>query len=125
MGFRRVSIAPTMLDWLSRDDLEIFFCRFVLDFVPGVSAEELRAHARAFVGNEVTWGRGNISIDMVKQFIMHRISSFCAAELFDESWDPKVAVVIPPQLQHRFFEHLGLQGPAEQHLGAYPAVGSL
>ena len=122
--FRRVSMAPTMLDGLSPEDLEIFFCCFALDFVPGCSEEELQAHARAFVGNKATWGRGAISIDMVKQFIMGRISSFCVAELFDNCQGPKAAVVVPPRLHRRFFEYLCEEGPAQQHLSAYPPVGS-
>ena len=122
--FRRISIAPTMLDWLSPDDLETFFCRFLLEFVPGCSEEELRGHARAFVGNKATWGRGTISIDMAKQFIMGRISGFCAAELFGDCPDPKAAVVVPAPLQQRFFEYLCQEAPAQQHLSAYPHVGS-
>ena len=120
--FRRVSIAPIVLDWLSSDDLVILFCRFVSGFVPDCSEQELRDYAWAFVGNSATWGRGTISIDMVKQFIMQRISSCFAAELFGDSPDPRADVVVPASLRQRFFERLGQEEAAKEHLSAYPIV---
>ena len=121
--FRRISIAPTVLDWLSTEDLQHFFCRFVLDFVPDCPEDELRGRAKQFVSNPNTWGCGKISIDMVKQFLMQRISTFGAAELSEDSIRPGSAFRVPLQGRTGFFDHLCQEDPAALHLKSYPPVG--
>ena len=121
--FRRISIAPIFLDWLSTHDLQKLFRHFVLEFVPGSTEEELHEQGRRFISNANTWGRGGISIDMVKQFLMKRISSFRAAKLSTDNLEPGTAFIVPSQLRQRFFDHLCENGPAISHLESYPPVG--
>lgn len=121
-AFRRISIAPIVLDWLSTEDLHTFFMHFVLDFVPGCLEEDLQHYAKQFTSSN-TWGSGTISIDMVKQFLMQRISTFRAAELSDDSFGPDQPFIVPSSLRKSFFDHLCAEEPAQQHLKSYPVVG--
>ena len=96
--------------------------RFVLEFVPGCTEEELRGQGSRFVSNANTWGRGGISIGMVKQFLMKRISIFRGAELSKDRLEPGAAFTVPPQLRKQFFDQLCENEPAIAHLESYPLV---
>ena len=63
--FRRISIAPIFPDWLSTDDLQKLFCRFVLEFVPGCTEEELHEQGTRFVSNLV-WAHQQCNFLKVK-----------------------------------------------------------
>ena len=107
----------------SAKDLQYFFHRFVLDFVPGCSDEYLQARAKQFIGKSNTWGSDSISIDMVKQFLMQRISAFRAAQLSNGSVRPGTTFVVPKDMQSHFFDYLCEEEPAIKHLDCYPDVG--
>jgi hypothetical protein len=64
-----------------------------------------------------------ISIDMAKQFLMKRISSFRAEKLTEELMVPGMPFVVPSERQSSFLEYLCQSGPAHEHLSAYPDVG--
>ena len=121
--FRRISIAPTILDWLSAEDLQNFFVQFVVAFVPDCDKNELRSYSARFVDVGGPWGSGAVSIDMAKQFLMKRISSFRAEELAEQLVGPGMPFVVRFEKQSRFFEYLCQIGPAVEHLSAYPDVG--
>ena len=121
--FRRISIAPTVLEWFSTEDLQNFFCRLVLDFVPDCPEDELRDRANQLARTPSTWGCGRISIDMVKQFLMQRISSFGAVKFSEDSIRPGSAFRVPLQERKDFFDNLCEEDPAALHLKSYPPVG--
>ena len=120
--FRRISIPKIILDWLSADDLQAFFYNFILDFVPGCPAEELKNSAQRFTDSNGPWDSG-VSIDMVKQFLMQRISSFRGQELSEDVADPWSPFIVPVAMRRRFFDYLCQEGPAREHLMSYPRVG--
>ena len=120
--FRRISIPKIILDWLSADDLQAFFYNFILDFVPGCPAEELKNSAQRFTDSNGPWDSG-VSIDMVKQFLMQRISSFRGQELSEDMADPWSPFIVPVAMRRRFFDYLCQEGPAREHLMSYPRVG--
>ena len=120
--FRRISIPPINLDWLSADDLQAFFFNFVLDFVPGCPKEDLMISAARFTLSDDTWNSG-ISIDMFKQFLMQRISTFRAGELSEDIADPWSPFIVPVAMRARFLDYLCQVDPARAHLTSYPRVG--
>ena len=86
--------------------------------MPGCTEEELHEQGRRFVSNANSWGRGGISIDMVK-----RMFSFRAAALSKDSLEPGAAFIVPQQLRNSFFDQLCEDEPAIAHLESYPLVG--
>lgn len=124
--FRRIAITTT-LDWLSPEDLQVFFARFLLEFVPGCPAHELEARAKQFVQPDSPWSgeRGHrISIDMAKQFLMLQISSFRASEMSDRLTGPNEPFYVPIELRGRFFDHLCDSSGGRRYLSAYPPVSA-
>jgi len=120
--FRRISIAPTILDWLSTEDLQTFFVNFIVAFVPDCDKSELRSCSVNFV--QGPWVSGVISIDMVKQYLMNRISSFRADELAEQSVGQDGPFVVRRDKQSCFFQYLCQLNPANKHISAYPLVGA-
>ena len=83
--FRRVAV-DIMLSSLSTEDLHRFFCHFIGEFVPSCPPEMLNNWAERFTSDVSLWGSSTVTIDMVKQFLMKRISSFRAQYLKDINW---------------------------------------
>ena len=123
--FRRISIAPTKLDWLSSQDLKVFVLNFVRAFLPHHDEEELNTFTETFVRNDGPWWPGKISIDMAKQFLMHRISSFRATQLSEATMRPGTQFVVPVEMRANFLDYLCEDAPAVEHLKVYPRVDQL
>eukprot|EP00929_Paragymnodinium_shiwhaense_P034607 TRINITY_DN18802_c0_g1_i1.p1 TRINITY_DN18802_c0_g1~~TRINITY_DN18802_c0_g1_i1.p1 ORF type:complete len:447 (+),score=82.06 TRINITY_DN18802_c0_g1_i1:486-1826(+) len=122
--FRRMSIPPVLLDWLTSDDLQTFVRRFIADFVPGSPLEDMSKLAKDFVmAKGSPWSTGRISIDMVKRFLMERISMFRATELSAGIIDPGVAFSVPASMRQKFFDYICDKDSARAHLRSYPSVG--
>ena len=68
---------------LGVEDVRTFFEGFIVDFVLDCPPEEVHRWAHEFTAETLPWGgqRVSISIDMVKQFLMQRISMFRAQVL--------------------------------------------
>ena len=103
--FRRIAVT-TSLGALSVEDVQAFFCNFIRDFVPGCLVEELQKWSAQFIREGSPWGRGRVSIDMVKQFLMQQISSFRAHCLSDQVLGPNVPCRVPHEKWDAFAECL-------------------
>ena len=120
--FRRI-VVTTTLGALSKVDVQTFAQRFIADFVPDCASSEVRRWVERFAGRDTPWGRGHISIDMVKQFLMKRISCFRAQHLsHDEILSPDVRCEVPQNLRDLFAAYLCDATAAEEFLSAYPPV---
>ena len=119
--FRRISIPPITLDSLSVNDLQQFFFHFVLEFIPDHPKEDLQIHSEQFIDSGAPWSSG-VSIDMMKQFLMQRISNFREAELKDDITDPWKPFVVPAPKRASFLAYLCQAEPACSHLQSYPRV---
>ena len=122
--FRRIAITTT-LGWLSKDDSKAFFCGFIADFVPGCRSQELKDRANTFVRGAGPWAGGQISIDMVKQFLMLRISSFLADEFQLDTLGPGTSFHIPLDMRDRFFDHLCEASIGCEFLSSYAPVADV
>ena len=122
--FRRIAITTT-LSWLTTEDLQAFFCGFIADFVPRCRPQELQDSANNFVRDVGPWARGQISIDMVKQFLMRRISSFLAGEFQLDALGPGTSFHIPPDMRGRFFDHLCDLSSGCEFLSSYAPVADV
>ena len=122
--FRRIAIVTT-LAWLTTEDLQAFFYGFIAGFVPDCEPEVLRDKARHFVRHAGPWARGHVSIDMVKQFLMRRISSFLARDFQLAALGLGTSFHIPADMRGRFFDHL-CDGPSGcEFLSSYAPVADV
>ena len=72
--FRRIDIIVE-LTWMSIDDIRVYFKEFLARFIPGCTFEEWSRCEADFLQGECWSARnGSISIDMLKQFLMHQIT---------------------------------------------------
>ena len=83
--FRRVH-REAFLSWISKQDVCCYFRLFLSRFVPGCAHAEWVDWARIFTGEGTPWGCARpISVDMLKQFLMHTITEASCAGLGDFS----------------------------------------
>ena len=78
--------------------------------------------AARFTLSDGPWD-SRVSIDMVKQFLMQRISTFRAGELSEDIADPWSPFIVPVAMRARFLDYLCHVDPARAHLTSYPRVG--
>jgi len=119
--FRRVAVTTT-LSSLSTEDLQRFFCHFLGDFVQTCPPDMLQHWAELFTSDASLWGSGAVSIDMVKQFLMKRISSFRAQCLLDQNLAPDSPCLVPTKSWNAFVQHLTDCKSAQAFLAGYPPV---
>ena len=119
--FRRVAV-DIMLSSLSTEDLHRFFCHFIGEFVPSCPPEMLKNWAERFTSDVSLWGSSTVTIDMVKQFLMKRISSFRAQYLLDPNLAPDSPCLVPNESWDAFAKHLTDRKSAEAFLAGYPPV---
>jgi energy-coupling factor transporter ATP-binding protein EcfA2 len=90
---RRLDV-KTELTGLGATEVQDFFVRFLLDFLPDNSNQTLATHAPVFVESFLSWADGSsssVTIDVVKSFLMERISSFRAKTTVADDVDSPVA----------------------------------
>ena len=119
--FRRVAVTTT-LSSLSTEDIQHFFCHFIGEFVPTCPREILKHWADVFTSDVSPWGSSTVTIDMVKQFLMKRISSFRAQYLKDQKLAPNSPCLVPKDIWDAFAEHLTDRKSAQVFLAVYPPV---
>ena len=119
--FRRVAV-DIMLSSLSTEDLHRFFCHFIGEFVPSCPPEMLKNWAERFTSDVSLWGSSTVTIDMVKQFLMKRISSFRAQYLLDPNLAPDSPCLVPKESWDAFAKHLTDRKSAQAFLAGYPPV---
>ena len=71
--FRRIHCIAE-LSWMSREDIGCYFRQFLARFVPGCTAEEWSHWETLFLEGSCWSGSRPISIDMLRQFLMHQIT---------------------------------------------------
>ena len=92
------------------------------EFTPELPKDALFRQADRFLGENSPWNSRPISIDMVKQYLMLRISAFRAEELSADMGVAETPFRVPPQHQERFFAYLCDEEAGKKHLTAYPPV---
>ena len=123
--FRRKSSDAT-LSWLQVQDTRTFFISFLKEFVPGCTQDYLSRRALDFTREGSLWNdtRMPISIDMIKQFLMLRISSFRATYLSENILSPNDDFRIPPDQYDHFFNWVNNSEAAEAYLRTYAPVSA-
>ena len=123
--FRRISQRAT-LSWLQVEDTRAFFISFLKVLVPSCSPELLSKNASDFTRDASVWNgsRKDISIDMIKQYLMQRISGFRAEFLSQVNLAPNVPFHIPHDKYESFFKWVNDSAAAKAYLLAYAPVGA-
>ena len=123
--FRRVH-REASLSWMSTEDLCHYLRSFLAQFVPDCTAPEWAGLARAFACEESPWvGSRQISVDMIKQFLMHEITEASCLGLgnFLPSWRTASGdFQIQPERRSEFFSQIGAAERAAAFLQSYARV---
>ena len=81
--FRRIHCVGE-LSWMTKQDMRCYFRQFLLRFVPGCSSEEWFRWENVFLRHDGPWVEGrSISVDMLKQFLMHMITDISCSGFGD------------------------------------------
>ena len=78
----------------------------------------LKNWAELFTSDVSLWGSSTVTIDMVKQFLMKRISSFRAQYLLDQNLAPDSPCLVPNESWDAFAKHLTDRKSAEAFLAS-------
>jgi hypothetical protein len=78
--FRRIH-REAHLGWMTEQDVRLFFRQFLARFVPDCSPEEWNHWEQEFVREGPWGGTKPISVDMLKQFLMHSITEASCSHL--------------------------------------------
>lgn len=123
--FRRIHCIAE-LSWMSRDDIGCYFRQFLARFVPGCSAEEWSRWEARFLEGSCWSGSRPISIDMLKQFLMHQITeSSCQGhgDFVDAGAGSDAAVFqVSPEQRSSFFSLVCDAQAAQSFLDCYAPV---
>ena len=80
--FRRIH-REAHLSWMSKPDICRFFRQFLTRFVPACADAEWAHWEQAFMVDDGPWSSRDITIDMLKQFLMHQITEASCSRLGD------------------------------------------
>jgi hypothetical protein len=124
--FRRINCIAE-LTWMSRDDIGCYFKQFLARFIPpGCSVGEWSQWEALFLEGNCWSGRRPISIDMLKQFLMHQITeSSCRGhgDLVDAGAGSDSAVFqVSPEQRPAFFTLVCNAQAAQSFLDCYAPV---
>jgi len=71
--FRRISVEAE-LTWMSPQDKKLFFRNFLTRFVHEMPDDEWTRWEKEFLSQDSPWTTKSISVDMLKQYLMHQIT---------------------------------------------------
>ena len=80
--FRRIH-REAYIGWMSKQDICSFFRQFLTRFVPACAEAEWARWEQVFMVDDGPWSSRDISIDMLKQFLMHQITEASCSTLGD------------------------------------------
>ena len=118
--FRRVHVTA-QLDWMSLQDIKQFFRQFVVRFAPDTPQQEWSYWEDRFVAEESPWnGSRPISVDMLKKYLMWRITEASCASL--GTFTAGGTFEAYPNMRKQFFELLCSKEEAVAFLHDYAPV---
>jgi hypothetical protein len=114
---------------MSKEDIGRFFREFLERFVPGVTDPEWVRRVEQFVACRCWSGERDISIDMLKQYLMRTITQSnyeSLGELIEDGAASGAALFqVIPQYREAFFKLVFDEDSAEDFLKTYASVESL
>ena len=107
--FRRVN-REVLLGWMSGQDVRSYLCHFLARFVPDCMSSEWHDLEKKFTREGSPWdGNRQISVDMLKQFLMHEITEASRGWLDNFQPNRRTAPAdfqIQPLSRSAFFEQI-------------------
>ena len=124
--FRRVNF-KVELGFMSKADVRSYLRHFLAPFLPGCTDEEWDALKETFTNKKSPWdGAQGISVDMLKQFLMHEITEARSGGLGNFQPNHRTApgdFHIHPQLRQGLFEQICNAEKAHRFVEKYAKVG--
>ena len=123
--FRRIH-REAYLGWMSKEDVCCYFRQFLCRFVPGCTLAEWADSEQIFTCEGAPWGGArSISVDMLKQFLMHTITEASCVGLGDfvqADQSSAVEFQVPTKRRTDFFALVCNSSRAEAFLQSYSPV---
>ena len=123
--FRRVN-REVLLGWMSGQDVRSYLCHFLARFVPDCMSSEWHDLEKKFTREGSPWdGNRQISVDMLKQFLMHEITE--ASRGWLDNFQPNRRTApgdfqIQPLSRSAFFEQISDAEQAQRFVQKYAKV---
>ena len=123
--FRRVN-REVLLGWMSGQDVRSYLCHFLARFVPDCMSSEWHDLEKKFTREGSPWdGNKQISVDMLKQFLMHEITE--ASRGWLDNFQPNRRTApgdfqIQPLSRSAFFEQISDAEQAQRFVQKYAKV---
>lgn len=120
--FRRIHCTAA-LTWMIEPDVRMYFRQFLLRFVPGSLEHEWDQWEEDFLQGGSPWrGLRPISIDMLKQFLMHQITDASCMGIGQFTVGSAPTFQVHPERRADFFKLICDGQSAESFLNAYAPV---
>ena len=112
------------LTYMTEEDIGVYFKQFLRQYVPGASDADWLGWTNAFQENGPWAGTRSISIDMLKQFLMSRITDATVLGIGQVASGTAADFRVPRERRAAFFVHICDRPSALGFLDAYARVGS-
>ena len=112
------------LSWLTKNDIRTYFRKFLLQFLPGVSEENWDMWQTRFVSISPWSADRHISIDMLQQYLMSRITDANVSGIVQNASGSAASqsFQVPTERQCDFFHLVCDSDKALEFLNAYAPV---
>jgi DNA polymerase III delta prime subunit len=108
------------LDCMTQSDIATYFHNFLRRFMPAATDEDWVRWKQVFTQEEGPWsGTRNISIDMLKQYLMHELTEASCNSMGSFTTGKGTSFEINPMDYNKFFESVCGLNRAEDFLGVY------
>ena len=122
--FRRIHCTAE-LGWMSNDDMRSYLRHFLAGFVVGASEADWQMCQDKILENDSPWnGPRQISIDMLKQFLMHQITEASCKEMGSYTSATTPTCVIHGERRAEFFQSFCNLDSARTFLDTYSPVSA-
>ena len=121
--YRRIN-AKAELSWLTKNEVRMYFINFLLPFLPGISAQDWEMWATFFVLDSPWSEVRPISIDMLQQYLMSRITDAVVKKIGNVAGGltASESFQVPTTRQNEFFKLICDSKKATEFLDGYARV---
>ena len=119
---RRRIHCEAQLTWMTEQDVRLYFRKFLLRFVPGACAEDWDRWENELLQGEPWGGQKQLSIDILKQFIMAQITEASVQGIGEFDTSIENIFQVQPERRADFFELICHKENALRFLNTYTPI---
>ena len=119
---RRRIHCEAQLTWMTKQDVRLYFRKFLLKFLPGVCPEDWDRWENEFLQDEPWGGQKPFSIDMTKQFLMAQITKASVQGIGEFDTSIENIFQVKPERRADFFKFIRHKENALRFLDTYAPI---